>query len=395
MITVKNIRHPQGTYFQMKISDGMIEHYEDQKTLEPTKPSDKSLEKCLEQDLLFSKDSHTIDARGELLVPGGIDPHVHSRDPGFTHKEDWQSLCRSAHSGGVVGLVDMPNTMPPTLDMEALRLKESIAQKTDLTYRFLMGVTAESLGALKEVFASPPDSVCGVKVYYGRSTGNLTFSRLEELNPLGGKDHENLLFVFHSEDQCMIDKNAAKKKLGSRIIKDPKDYVIHSDVRSPESALSSTTTILEWAQKYNKKVHMAHISTGAELELIAAARLKGMNVTCEVCPHHLFLSREDYPRWGSLVQVNPPLRSKEETLKLQKMAAMGSGNQARIFGFPQMGRLAAGYQANLVWLQENNRPITREKLTAKCGWSPYEGMNLSVKVAATWLKGRCVFSSVS
>jgi dihydroorotase len=451
VICISNIRYLDGSLHRLRIAAaGQILEAKPQGKLLP--PPGGALSLARYAELSSDPSWHMraapleIDAAGEILAPAAIDAHVHSRDPGFPDKESWDTLAQAAYRGGVVAVVDMPNTFPPTLDRENIRDKAARADKSGLGYRFLLGVTAENLPRIPELLRDKTLPLCGLKIYYGQSTGNLRFVDLEQLAHKVPQLQDYML-VFHAEDQCRIDCQSRALSPEADYASVPSSYAVHSQIRDSESALQASIAILQWAQRWKRRVHIAHVSTPDEMALIAAARRDGIPVSCEVCPHHLLLSTLDYERLGGFLKVNPPVRSESEMLLLRRYLAEGSidcfvtdhaphttrekrqpyatcpsgmpaseffwplfyhacklsgtsaaallpmvsSTPARLFGFPGLGQLAAGYAASFVWLREEEHTVTPESVAAHCGWSPYTGTRLPLRVQATWQEASCKF----
>ena len=168
--------------------------------------SQEHISKISQQDSLIQPQSEDFDACGDFLLPAMTDIHVHTRDPGFTNKEDWQTFAASCLKGGVTAACDMPNTIPNTMDQESIEVKRQKAAGIPIHHKFYLGVGAGNIDKVGELLENNRDILCGLKVYYGQSTGELMYSDLEKLgdslpNPMVG------LLTFHSEDQCHIDKN--------------------------------------------------------------------------------------------------------------------------------------------------------------------------------------------
>lgn len=388
------------------------------------------------------KNPTLVDAGGELLVAAACDMHVHCREPGAENKETWKSLADSAFKGGVVAIGEMPNNNPPTINEEALLFKQKMADETDLRYKLYLGVCCNNLKQIPALLAKYPDLICGLKIYYGNSTGNLMFADLESLHTILPGDYDGIL-AFHSEDQCRIDQNELKYRPDLIADTSPHSYAIHSKLRDSESAFLSTKVILDWSMRNNRKIHIAHISTPREVELLIDYKEKGLDATWEVCPHHLIFSIEDYETLGSKIKVNPPIRSRAEVLELRQYfgqqmidclasdhaphlleekerpyAQCPSGlpaieffwplatscseltglklkgienmvglNPSKMLGFKQMGNIEKGFKADFVWLSSDRYRLRETDVEAKCSWSPYIGKNFSHRVMATWSQG--------
>lgn len=248
--------------------------------------------------------SYTLDAKGLTLLPGLIDPHVHFRTPGNEHKENWETASKASLCGGFTTVFDMPNTHPSTITEERLREKKDLidkqlhASKIPLRYHLYFGVDKHHFDEIEKV----KDKVIALKIYMGSSTGDLLMDDDSSLHAAFAlaKAHD-LLLCIHSEDEEMISTNKA-------LYKQETHFAIHSKIRSPEVALSSTKKALHLARMYKTRLHILHISTAEELPYIEAAKKEGLHVTCETTPHHLFLNTDAYETLQGKAQVNPPLR---------------------------------------------------------------------------------------
>ncbi len=267
---------------------------------------------------ILSPDIEVIDATGLLIFPGLIDCHVHFREPGMTEAEDMESGAAAAIAGGITTVCDMPNTNPPTCTVKALEDKIARAEKIrNIDIRFFFGVTRkEHLEELKKV---KREDICGVKLYLGHSTGNQKIEDPTSRSALRGARgilddvfkicaERGLPLVCHCEDEEVIQKNVEGSRRGVARYA-PTDIRMHSEIRSVEAAISATTLAI--AKKYGTHLHIAHLSTKEELDLVRRAKSEGLPVTCEVAPHHLFLTVEDYASLGTLAKMNPPLRTRD------------------------------------------------------------------------------------
>jgi|GEM_PF-173664 len=397
----------------------------------------------------------TVDAAGALILPAGVDVHIHSRDPGLTHKEDWAAVARGGFKGGVAAVCDMPNTKPATMSRDAVLEKERVAAASGIAFGLYLGVGASNIQKVADLIGDPALPLCGLKVYYGQSTGDLMYADLEALGRAMPRDDHGRMIVFHSEDQCCIDHNIDLNRTKIEAMRSSRanrpvtgsDFSIHSDIRSSAAAHASTRTILKWAKGYGRPIHIAHLSTPVELELIAEAKAQGVKVSSEVAPHHILFSTDDYAELGSRLKINPPVRSPEEVrqlrllvgqgavecfatdhaphtlaekaadfdscpsgapaleyfypllarvaeltgLALAKAVAMGTSNPARLFGFSAFGGMDPGKTASFVWGERTTFRVSDKEVVSKCGWTPYHGMELPLRVAATWHRGRLVY----
>ena len=373
-----------------------------------------------------------IEARGLVLLPGVIDPHVHFRQPGLEHKEDLHSGSLAAAAGGVTTVLEMPNTRPPTTTVERLHQKLELASRCCLVnYGFYIAATSDNLSELQRARRTP-----GIKIFMGSSTGNLLVDDPEVLRRIFAQT--TLPIATHCEDEATIRRN--RQRLGDRLTVED-----HSRIRDHEAALRSTHLAVELAQATGHRLHVLHLSTAQEIPVIAAAR--GL-VTTEVCPHHLFFNVEDYARLGTLVQVNPSLKTAEDnralwqgllagqiqlvatdhaphTLEekrrpypespsgipsvenslalmldqvnrgrctLEQVARWMAEAPALVWDIVGKGRIAPGYDADLVLVDMNlQRTIRNQEQYTRCGWSPWDGTTLQGWPISTWVRGHRVY----
>ena len=360
-----------------------------------------------------------IDAAGLTLLPGVIDPQVHFREPGLEHKEDLFTASCACARGGVTSFLEMPNTRPLTITQAALDDKlHRAAQKSLVNYGFFIGATPDNLPDLLTANPTP-----GIKIFMGSAHGALLVDQEAALEPIFAKGDR--LIAVHAEDQARI-KQRRQEFAG---ITDP---AIHSQIQDNQAALLATQLALRLSKKYRRRLHILHMSTAEEAELLRQD--KPSWVTAEVTPQHLLLNTSAYEKIGTLAQMNPPLRSPHDNAVLWQALLDGvidfiatdhaphtleeksqgypktpsgmpgvetslplmltqakqghctvaqvshwmSTAVAQAYGIPNKGAIAPGYDADLVLVDLNtDRPVRREELLTKCGWSPFEGWNLS------------------
>ncbi|MDB9515107.1 dihydroorotase [Kamptonema animale CS-326] len=374
-----------------------------------------------------------IDANGLTLLPGVIDPQVHFREPGLEHKEDLFTASCACAKGGVTSFLEMPNTRPLTTTQAALDDKlRRAAEKCLVNYGFFIGATAENLPDLLDAHPTP-----GIKIFMGSMHGPLLVGGEEKLEAIFSNGKR--LIAVHAEDQARIEQR--RQEFAGSI-----DPAIHSQIQDNEAALLATKLALKLSQKYQRRLHILHLSTGEEAELLRQD--KPSWVTAEVTPQHLLLNTSAYQQIGTLAQMNPPLRSPqdnqilwqalldgvidfiatdhaphtlEEKAKVYPNTPSGmpgvetslplmltqavegkctvaqvanwmSAAVAKAYKIPNKGAIAAGYDADLVLVDlENYRPVLREELLTKCGWSPFEGWNLTGWPSVTIVGGQVVY----
>ena len=378
--------------------------------------------------------AHIIRDKGLTLMPGVIDPHVHFRDPGAPHKETLASGSKAAASGGVTSFLDMPNTTPLATTRDTIAQKKAIAADTSLVnYGFFIGATPDNLEELQKV-----EQVPGIKIFMGSSTGSLLVDQPEDLERIF-KSTPHLVAV-HAEDEAMVLANKAKLE-GSTDVWD------HTRIRTPEAALKATKLAVALAEKYNKRLHICHLTTQEEAEFLATH--KPACVTTEVSPQHLLLAgRAMYERLGTLAQINPPLREERHAEALWKALKAGtidciatdhaphtleekarpfgkapSGmpgvetalpllltlmNQgkcsiqdvvrwmcetpAKLYNIPRKGALKTGYDADLVLVDLNaQKTLKNENQITKVKWTAFDGWPVKGLPIATYVNGNPVF----
>ena len=372
-----------------------------------------------------------IDCTGLDVLPGVIDTQVHFREPGLEHKEDLASGSEAAVRGGVVAVFEMPNTKPNTDSAEAIGDKLARAKgRMWCDHAFYVGATHHNPAALAELERLP--GTAGVKIFMGASTGDLLVSDDETLAQV--LRHGWRRVAIHAEDEDRMNARAEHRITGNP--------ASHPVWRDDESALLATRRILKLAQEARRRIHVLHVTTPAELELLGQHK---HIATCEVTPQHLTLAGEDaYPRLGTLAQMNPPIRSGahrdglwywlnqgvpdvigsdhaphtlEEKQKpypaspsgmpgvqtllpllldhaangrltLQRVIELTSAGAQRVFGIVGKGRIAAGYDADFTVVDLKKRWTIEEKwLGSRCGWSPFTGMELTGKPVGTIIRG--------
>ncbi len=377
-----------------------------------------------------------IDATGLYLIPGVIDDQVHFRDPGLTHKEDLATGSRAAARGGVTTFLEMPNTKPPATDEAQIAHKLGLAAKKSLVnYGFYIGATPDNVADLKKASRVP-----GIKIFIGSSTGNLLVDEQEALERIFAET--TLPITAHCEDEATVRAN--RERLGSLLTLSD-----HSRIRDHQAAIIATRRAMDLAFRHKHRFHVLHTSTAAEAELLSDHRNL---ITAEACPHHLFFSVDDYARLGSLVQMNPSVKTRADNEALwdalldgriqviatdhaphtldekeQPYPASPSGlpavenslalmlNQvhlgkcslaqvvhwmcdapARVWDIVNKGRIQEGYDADLVLVDlERTEMIRHEDQVTKSRWSPWSGQELTGWPVKTWVMGHLAFERVS
>lgn len=378
--------------------------------------------------------SRKIDARGLHVLPGVIDSQVHFREPGNEHKEDLASGTAAAALGGVTAVFEMPNTKPSTTNAEALADKIDRATGRAWTdFAFFIGATADNATALGEL--ETLHGCCGVKIFMGSSTGDLLIPDDETLE-LVLRNGSRRVAVHAEDENRLIERHALAEGGG---------VAQHPHWRDVETARLATERLIALVRKTRRPVHVLHITTAEEIALLAG-RPEWMSVECT--PQHLSLAAPDcYEKLGAYAQMNPPIRdarhrdvlwqgvadgvvdiigsdhaphTAEEKaqpypkspsgmpgvqtmlpkmldhvnagrLSLDRLVELVSTEPARLYGARGKGGIKAGNDADLTLVDlKAQRTITGDWLASKCGWSPFEGDQVTGWPIATIIRGNVV-----
>ena len=257
-------------------------------------------------DKTISGDQDVIEINGEgkYLLPGAIDDQVHFREPGLTHKATIHTEARAAIAGGVTSFMEMPNTLPPAFTQELLEEKyERAAHSSLANYSFYMGTSNDNADeALKT--NEKKKSVCGIKIFMGSSTGGLLVDNYITLDKIFRESE--LLIATHCEDEKIIRANLEKIKKEKEILQPSDHPVIRDEIACFESSLAA----IQFAKKYNTRLHILHISTEKELQLFSnMVPLSEKRITSEVCVHHLHFTGFDYELLGNQIKCNPAIKA--------------------------------------------------------------------------------------
>jgi len=374
-----------------------------------------------------------IDCTGLHVLPGVIDTQVHFREPGLEHKEDLESGARAAVMGGVTSVFEMPNTNPLTTTEAALA--DKIARATNrmhCDFAFWVGGTRENADHVGELERLP--GAAGIKVFMGSSTGDLLVEDDEGVCRILSNTRRRA--AFHSEDEYRL-----RDRMGERVEGDPCSHPVWRDV---QAALQSTERLVRIARKVGARIHILHLSTAEEVDYLIAHKDVA---SIEVTPHHLTLTDEAYTRLGSLVQMNPPVRDPRHAarlwwgleqgvldifgsdhaphlleekqkpypaspsgmtgvqtlvpimldhvnagrMSLARFVDMTSHGPQRLFGIARKGRIAVGYDADFTVVDmKRKETIRNDWIASKCGWTPYDGKEVTGWPVGTIVRGRQV-----
>ncbi len=386
-----------------------------------------------------------IDAEGKYLLPGVIDDQVHFREPGLTHKANIYTEAKAAVAGGVTSFMEMPNTIPNALNLSLLEDKYTIAANTSLAnYSFYMGTSNTS--ADDTLRANDfKNSICGIKIFMGASTGNMLVDNYNTLDKVFRESE--MLIATHCESESIIKENYERLKA----LKGELSPADHPLVRDVDGCYESSLMAIQIARQYNTRLHILHISTAKELELFGNMMpLKEKRITSEVCVHHLHFTADDYATLGYRIKCNPAIKAKENKealwkallddridviatdhaphiweekqgayenahaglplvqhplllmlhyykegrISLERIVEKMSHAVADCFQLKERGYVREGYFADLVLVDLNNpSTVTKENLLYKCGWSPLEGFTFPATITHTFVNGHLVYGN--
>jgi len=386
-----------------------------------------------------------MNGEGKYLFPGVIDDQVHFREPGLTHKASIYTESRAAVAGGVTSFMEMPNTIPNALTAELLEDKYAIAARTSLAnYSFFMGTSNNNAEEVLKMNKFK-ESVCGVKIFMGASTGNMLVDSHATLDRIFRESE--MLIATHCEDERIIKRNYENRKAskGELTASD------HPLIRDEEACFESSLVAIQFAQKYNSRLHILHISTEKELQLFGNMMpLQEKQITAEVCVHHLHFTADDYERLGYKIKCNPAIKARHNKealwkallddrldviatdhaphlltekegpyehahaglplvqhplllmlhyhqlgkISLETIARKMSHAVADCFRIRDRGYIREGYFADLV-VVDNHQPTTVSKDTIlyKCGWSPLENFTFPASILNTFVSGNLVYNN--
>lgn len=386
-----------------------------------------------------------INGEGKHLFPGVIDDQVHFREPGLTHKANIYSEAKAAVAGGVTSYMEMPNTIPNATNLELLEQKYQIAANNSLgNYSFYMGTSNTSADDTLKVNDHKND-ICGIKIFMGASTGNMLVDNYITLDKVFRESE--ILIATHCECEPMFKKNYAKCKAEKGII-EPADHPI---IRDAAVCFESSLAAVQFAKKYDSRLHILHITTAKELDLFTnMLPLKEKRITSEVCVHHLHFTSNDYATLGNLIKCNPAIKApenkealwkallddridviatdhaphtweektgdydhahagqplvqhplllmlhyyKEGRISLEKIAEKMSHAVAECFQISERGYIREGYYADLVVVDLNQQhTVTKQNLLYHCGWSPLEGFTFPATITHSFVSGHLAYKN--
>lgn len=390
------------------------------------------------------KNAKVIDGTGKFVFPGIIDGQVHFRDPGLTHKADLYTESKAAIAGGVTSFIDMPNTLPNVLSIEALNLKYEIAsQKSLANFGFFLGVNKDNLDEVIQLDTSNLLGVSDDGLYFTKK-GNLLADNPETMEKLFANCKS--VIAIHSEKEQIVEANEAlyRNTYGENV-----PVSCHPLIRSEQACYEATKRAIELANKHKARLHILHLTTEAETHLFRNdIPLSQKNITTEVSVHHLWFSDKDYENLEVLIKWNPAIKTekdkhgllkalvddridlvttdhaphtleekqkpyfqsmsgapmvqhslnimlefyKQGLISLEKIAEKMCHNPATFYSIEKRGFIKEGYFADLTIVDLNQSWIvSKENILYKCGWSPIEGTNFQTKITHTFVNGNLVY----
>lgn len=394
-------------------------------------------------DAATGRKATIINARGRLLLPGIIDTHVHFREPGLTDKADIASESRAAVVGGVTSFIDMPNTKPATTTRALVEEKLERASQVSLAnYGFFIGATDTNL---RELIQADYTRIAAVKLFLGSSTGNMLVNDDDALRRLVGSPQIPLIAV-HAEDETLL--NASRKAVVERYGEQlPMEF--HPVIRNHQVCASASRRIMSLCREYGRRLHLLHVSTAQEADMLTPGAPHGKLITAETCPQYLALSDEQYPMLGARMKCNPAIKRpadrdallravadgridtiatdhaphlleqkcgtaltaasgmpliqfsltlmlqmvEEGMIELTDVVSHMAHNPAEIYAIDRRGYIRRGYYADLTLVDNDCDPytITDAWAVSKCGWTPLAGLTVGNKVDITIVNGTIAY----
>ena len=398
-----------------------------------------------------------IDAKGKIVLPGTVDPHVHIRAPGHDERETFESGTKDAASGGVTTVIEMPISTPPPHSPELVQRRMDIASQEVVVDIAFFG--AAGTDCLEDIIPCAKSGIVAFKTFLHEAPPGRKEEFIGLTAPNTGDQYElmekvaktGIMIGFHAENNDMINKNIARLRSEGKT-----SPLYHGRSRPPVVEIETVAKILLFAEKIGTKVEICHISTPEVVELVNRAKSKGVYAIAETCPHYLFLNENALEKVGVFAKCNPPLRSEEERVKmwefvrdgsidiigsdhapytkeekergsediftppagfpglstrlpllftavkegkirLDKMIELICENPAKIFGlYPKKGTIAVGSDADFVIFDPDKKDIiSKDKMFTKCRDSAlvYDGWEVYGKPEKTIVRGKIVFDN--
>ena len=389
------------------------------------------------RDAALSAEEIIDGGQDALLLPGVIDDQVHFREPGATAKGSIASESAAAVLGGTTSFMDMPNNTPPATTLSALEEKYTTAARDSLAnYSFYIGATNDNI---EELRSTDPSRICGIKVFMGSSTGNMLVDSQETLEKIFSlKDR---IIAVHCEDEATIRSNLAAAR--TRYGDDSIPFSAHPMIRSREACILSSSKAVEMAERHGTRLHILHVSTSDELDMVSEARKTHPGISAEVCVHYMWFDERDYDRCGSRIKCNPAIKTAADReaitaavrdgrvqavatdhaphlypekmqdylhapsglptvqhslvmmlqladrgcFPIEQVVRMMSHSPADLFRIDRRGYIREGYWADLVMVRRRRWTVSKDNIAYRCGWSPLEGVSFDWAVTDTFVNG--------
>jgi allantoinase len=260
----------------------------------------------------------TIDASGQLILPGLVDPHVHFSEPGRGHLEGFVTGSRAAAAGGVTSFIEMPlNASPPTINAEALAMKRQAARQSVVDYGLWGGLVTDNRTDLEDLHAGGVSAfkafMCTGSSDFPRADADVLEGGMQQVARLGS------LVAVHAEDEAMTQRLTAELRAAGR-----RDRKAWGEARPISAELSAIGAAIDMAERTGARLHIVHISCAAGIDLVSAAKRRGVPVTAETCPHYLVFNEDDLERLGPVAKCAPPLRAAAEVEALWERVLDGA-----------------------------------------------------------------------
>ena len=406
-------------------------------------------------EIFISKDNkykaqRILDAKNKYVLPGLIDSHVHFRTPGLTNKETWKTASMAAVAGGITTVLDMPNTMPYLSKVSLLQEKEELIKNNSyVDYGFHFGVEPNNVQQLNLI---EKGMVSSIKVFLtGHHTAKNVITNQEDLEKIFQiASEKDIILTFHAEDEDTLN-------ILRRTKKPPSDLIEYEEYLPRTAGIIAINRILKLMDKYKARVHILHVSSKEEVDLLIAAGKLGYSISYETTPHHLWFNNENNIRLGTKIKLSPAIRSAKdqkalwESLITGSMISVGSDHAphsksekalslfeappglpgvqemlsvlvtglkinypklsmddimshivrvlsygpAQLFGIDkQKGNIKEGLDADLVILDSDLEWSIEEKdVYSLCKWSAYESINLKAKPLITIRSGEIIYEN--
>lgn len=399
---------------------------------------DEYIKEISDRDISLSENVEVIDCEELLVLPGVIDAHVHFRQPGAEYKADMLSESMASLAGGVTTVFDMPNNTPAITTKSLLEEKLALCKQNMLcNYALYLGVTNDNIS---EAMRMDRNSIVGLKLFLGSSTGNMLVDKQESIVSL----FKNSPFIVtaHCENEQRIKANTLKYKQLQSL-----PYNIHSLIRDEQVCYESSAYAIDLAKKYGTQFHLAHLTSAKEVTLLSNEKIENKNITSEVSPNHLFFCQEDYKQLGNLIKCNPSIKTSEDRRLLRQALKEGyidmvatdhaphlrqekqqpyfqapsgipsiqfsllmmlqiakqegwdlslipekmSANPAKRFNVKKRGFIKEGFFADLVFVKLGQKTkVDKNNILSKCRWSALEGYVFDNSITMTMLNGKIV-----